>query len=154
MQDGVPDECVLIDYQLAREAHPAADILYLIFNCTDYNTRSLYYNNWLDVYYEQLEKNLLTFGLKINYVYPRDTFDLDLKRYSQVTFGLAMFAASIVLRESTESTEMRDKLAEIKDYDEMIGAFKTSNLNKDSVLKIKTKVEGLIKSCIELGYVN
>ncbi|CAG9134314.1 unnamed protein product [Plutella xylostella] len=74
-------ECIMIDYQLSRLSSPVVDILYLIFNCTDIDTRKDHYNDWLDYYYKVLDDSLCHYNLKSSLVYPRDKMVEDLKRY-------------------------------------------------------------------------
>lgn len=68
----------MIDYQASNNVSPVVDLLYMILNCTDHETRSKNFYNWLDYYHSELDKSLSNFGLKANFIYPKDQLDADL----------------------------------------------------------------------------
>ncbi|XP_045539480.1 uncharacterized protein LOC123722262 isoform X2 [Papilio machaon] len=83
IQDNQPSMCTFIDYQLSRDSLPVSDIIYFVFNCTDYKTRLNHYHKWMDFYHSELDRHLSYFDLKVEDVYPRQKFDADLKRYAK-----------------------------------------------------------------------
>ncbi|CAK1589229.1 unnamed protein product [Parnassius mnemosyne] len=150
MKGDRPVECTLIDYQLARESVPVSDIHNLIFNCTDYDTRSKHYYEWIDYYHSELDRYLSYFGLKVNFVYPRDKLDADLKRYGKICFGLSLIMINFLMRQTQEAPDFAS--VDNMDFTELPKNFKVENLMAQTVEAIKKRVEGLIESCCEYGY--
>ncbi|KAH9632176.1 hypothetical protein HF086_011922 [Spodoptera exigua] len=89
-------ESILIDYQVGKNSSPANDLLYMIFNCTDHEIRLKNFYNWLDYYHSELDKSLSNYGLKANYVYPRDQLDADLKRYGKLQFRCSILLCNVL----------------------------------------------------------
>ncbi|KAJ8728881.1 hypothetical protein PYW07_006577 [Mythimna separata] len=107
-------QSIMIDYQVSRNNSPVVDLLYMIFNCTDHETRSKNYHDWIDYYHTELDKSLSNFGMKANFVYPKDQLDADLKRYGKLLFGLSIMLANILSRDSSEASKFMEA---IKDSD-------------------------------------
>ncbi|CAG4937973.1 unnamed protein product [Parnassius apollo] len=152
MQGDRPVECTLIDYQLAKESLPVSDIHNLVFNCTDYDTRSKHYYQWIDFYHLELDRYLNYFGLKVNFIYPRDKLDADLKRYGKVCFGLSLIMINFLLRQTQEAPDLAS--LENMDLSELSQNFKVENLTAQTFEAIKKRVEGHIESCFEYGYLS
>ncbi|CAH2055900.1 unnamed protein product, partial [Iphiclides podalirius] len=150
MQGDQPVACIMIDYQLSKESLPAADIHNLIFNCTDYKTRSKHYYEWIDYYHSELDRCLNNFGLKVSYVYPRDKFDADLKRYGKPYLGMAFMMLNVLLRPTQEALQM--SVFESSDMTKMVEGFGMQNLMEQTLDEIKKRVDGLVDSCFEYGY--
>lgn len=53
-----PIEVQLLDFQIARYASPALEIVYYIFFCTDKQLRDQYYDSFLKVYHSSLSAHL------------------------------------------------------------------------------------------------
>ncbi|XP_068623132.1 uncharacterized protein [Battus philenor] len=150
MQDGHPSGCILIDYQLSRDSVPVADIHNLIFSCTDYATRSRHYYEWIDFYHSELDRYLQYYDLKVNYVYPRDKFDADLKRYGKPALGLALIMLNFTQRPVQEVPDLA--AFEKIDGTNLPDSFKVGQLMDKTVGVIKERIEGVIDSCFEYGY--
>lgn len=143
----------MIDYQLSAYSSPVADLHYMIFNCTDHATRSNHYHKWIDYYHSQLDKKLAKFQLKIDDVYPRLEFDADLKRYAKVALSQAVMLATVLVRETEDAAKLMDAVnGEDMDMKEMIEQSKISTSNPETIKKFKARLEGVVDSFIELGY--
>ncbi|KPJ01421.1 hypothetical protein RR46_03193 [Papilio xuthus] len=147
MQGDQPNDCIFIDYQLSRDSLPVSDIHYLLFSCTDYQTRSKHYHEWMDYYHSELDRYLSYFDLKVNYVYPRDKFDADLKRYGKPGLGIAFVMVNFALRQTQEAADLTNI-----DGTNLPDNLKIGSLMNKTVVSIKERIEGLIESCFELGY--
>lgn len=148
-------ECCLVDYQLSHKSSPVADIHYMIFTSTDYATRKLHYHDWLDYYHSQLDKRLANFGLKANSVYPRDQFDADLKRTAKAFLGQAVMVASIVVRETADAAVFVDSMNTVDrnvSMEELTDQVKLSTTKPETVKNFKRKIQELVDSLIEFGY--
>lgn len=147
----------MIDYQASKESNPVGDIHYMIFNCTDYETRSQYYNDWIDYYHTELDNALSNYGLKASFIYPKDQLDADLRRHGKLTLGLGVLLASMLIRESADAEKMMSAMEEnfVTEGNNMEALFesaKVTALDAASILRFKTRIEGLVRSMIELGY--
>ncbi|CAH0664016.1 unnamed protein product [Spodoptera exigua] len=141
-------ESMLIDYQLSKNGSPVYDLIYVLFNCTDYETRTKNFYDWLDYYHTQLDKSLSNFGLKANYVYPRDKLDADLKRYGKTMFGWSILLCSILLANPEEAAKIKESIeSEVPlDAAEAADVFKA-----DTTMLLKERIIGLIKSFQNYG---
>lgn len=94
----------------------------------------------------ELDKFLSYLGLKANYIYPRDKFDADLKRYGKPELGIALIMVNFILRQTQE-------VADLTDIDgTTLPDLKVGSLTDKTVEAIKERVKGLIESCFEFGY--
>ncbi|XP_041969642.1 uncharacterized protein LOC121726368 [Aricia agestis] len=150
-----PTKCIMIDYQLVKEAPPVIDIFYVIFNCTDYETRAKHYYEWIDYYHSQLEINLDVHGLKIKTTYPKDKLESDLCRYAKNMLGTAIISNSLMIRNNEEIAKIKETMSEAENIGHFAESFNNmSGLHVETVLLIKQRIVDTIKSCIDFGYLN
>ncbi|CAH0591425.1 unnamed protein product [Chrysodeixis includens] len=149
-EEGVLKESVLIDYQLSRSGLPVFDLLYMIFNCTDHETRCKHYYEWLDYYYSELEKSLSHYGLKSNFVYPRDQLDADLKRYGKVAFSVAVIVSSALIMKSEDISKLQENMMNAG-LREVSDSLNSSIFDEETVLRFRNRLVGLIDSMKEFG---
>ncbi|KAJ0172754.1 hypothetical protein K1T71_011893 [Dendrolimus kikuchii] len=140
-------ECIMIDYQVARVNIPPADLMYLIFSCTDHSTRLKYFNTWIDCYHTELAKALQYYGLQISSIYPKDQLYLDLKNYSKVAFDKSLLLASVTSLSSDEGVKVKEFLEQSDNHSQtaLIDEFR----NSEYFGKFKEKLEGLIDSFVQ-----
>ncbi|KAH9632178.1 hypothetical protein HF086_011924 [Spodoptera exigua] len=143
----------MIDYQISYHQSPAMDVLYMIFNCTDHETRSKNFYNWIDYYHTELDKNLSNFGLKANLVYPRDQLDADMKRFARPMLGMSLLLFNLLMRDAKEASVVKENI----ESGGFFNAVKTMNqqeLQKESLARGKKRMEDLINSCITFGLIH
>lgn len=151
-QDGKAIENVMIDYQLSKESNPAADLLYLVFNCTDHGTRTKHYHEWIDYYHECLDNSLANHGLKSNRIFPRDQLDADLRRYARVTLGFGLMLSAMIVRESKDVVDFKALEGTKEEMtDTALSQMKAQNLDGVTIMTLKHRIMGLVDSCLELG---
>lgn len=124
----------------------------MIFSCTDYEARSKNYHDWIDFYHKELGFYLEYFGLKVNFVYPRDQLDADLKRLSKTVLPLSAMLVSVMMKETHENAKMKEVFKDSNSKEEMMDMTKLSLMEDTSMIRFKARLEGLIKSFVELGY--
>ncbi|XP_063537521.1 uncharacterized protein LOC134746875 [Cydia strobilella] len=78
-RDTKPVEACIIDYQTTRTCSLAYDVLYLITSSTDSTLRRQHFGQLLDTYYETFDNYIKTAGYGTEALYPRSSFDNDLK---------------------------------------------------------------------------
>ncbi|KAG6456731.1 hypothetical protein O3G_MSEX009917 [Manduca sexta] len=151
------EQSVMIDYQLSRENNPTYDLMYMIFGCSDHETRVKYFNDWLDYYHSELDKRLHDFGLKANYVYPRDRLDADLKRYAKFMLGIIVMVATISVMNPANAAKMKDSMerfAEPIDDEANEALLKESMTFDDNFIQMfRKRVEGIVDSFMMFGLV-
>ncbi|XP_026330464.1 uncharacterized protein LOC113237959 [Hyposmocoma kahamanoa] len=151
-------DCCMIDYQISKQSNPVADLHYMIFNCTDYATRAKHFHDWIDYYYSQLDKSLANFGLKANYVYPRDQIDADLRRFAKVSLGQGVMLSTMLVRDNTQAADVKKAMSSVdgnssaEDITNATGQMQLSTTNSETIEKFKVKLHGLVDSFIEFGY--
>ncbi|XP_063831974.1 uncharacterized protein LOC135081165 [Ostrinia nubilalis] len=147
-----PSDAIMIDYQMSSETTPAGDILYFMFNCTSHAARSKHYREWLCYYHEHLDKSLSRFGLKAKNVYPKDQLESDMKKYSMQYFGFAVMLYSVLLRNPEEAAKMHEAISN-HEVEKMEG-MPIQSMSGNTINKFKSKVQDLIDSYIEFGYIS
>ncbi|XP_028178750.1 uncharacterized protein LOC114366171 [Ostrinia furnacalis] len=152
LDEGKPSNAIMIDYQLANENSPVADLLYFVFCCTDHAIRSEHYQDWISFYHDQLDKSLSNFGLKANYIYPKDQLDADLKRYSKLFLGSAVLLQSMLMRSPEEAAQMHEAMTKF-DVEKLEG-MPVETLSGDTIALFKSALHGLIDSYRQFGYVS
>ncbi|XP_047027468.1 uncharacterized protein LOC124635586 [Helicoverpa zea] len=145
-----PVQSIMIDYQASNNVSPVVDLLYMILNCTDHETRSKNFYNWLDYYHSELDKSLSNFGLKANFIYPKDQLDADLKRYAKLLFGLSLLLANVLMRDTTEAAEILEAMR-TAGINEIAESMTTQNLQGETILRLRKRIVGLIDSFHEFG---
>lgn len=143
----------MIDYQLSKATNPASDILYMILNCTDYQTRKEHFIDWIDFYHSELDKSLSNYGLKANFVFPRDQLDADLKRYGKIMFGLSILLAAMLSLSSEDASVMKEAM-DSGDQDKMVEGLASGLKNQETIVLVKKRLEDLVDSCHEFGLIN
>lgn len=152
-EEGNLVESIMIDYQLSKNSSPVNDLLYMIFNCTDYEMRSKHFYDWIDYYHSELENSLSNYGLKVEFIYPRDRLDADLKRYGKLMFGFSIVLAGMLIRKSDDAAKLMEAMqsTDMSNIAEKSEEFGVSSLDEESIIRFKTRVVGLIKSFTEFG---
>ncbi|KAM3965926.1 uncharacterized protein ACR2FA_012775 [Aphomia sociella] len=155
MKEDIPVKAIMIDYQLSKISNPVCDILYMIFNCTDYVTRREHYHDWIEYYYLQLEESLAKFGIKADLLFSRNQLDTDLKRYSKLLFANSIMLASVLIRKPEDAAKLK-KSMEIGGISakEDLGNMKVSNMDEESISVFKRRIERLVDSYRDLGYIS
>lgn len=143
----------MIDYQISKESSPVADITYLIFNCTDFATRSKYFDDWINYYHYELEKHLLHYGLKIDSTYPRDQLEQDLRRYANISLGLSIMLSSFLIRESKDAAKFKKAIEDNKPMEEVFKCNKLTTMGETTLKRFKSRVTGLIDTFLKLEYI-
>lgn len=123
----------------------------MISACTDYEARREHFYEWIDYYHSELDKALLNYGLKSNFVYPKDQLDVDLKRYGKVIFGLTLFMLGVIALKPEEAIIMREAMqqAGMEAMASQSGA--ANSKDPETVAMFKKKVEGLVDSYHDFG---
>ncbi|XP_063538155.1 uncharacterized protein LOC134747461 [Cydia strobilella] len=154
LEEGKPVDDVMIDYQLSSEGNPAADLLYLIFNCTDHATRLEHYQEWIDYYNETLDHSLNLHGLKANHIFPKDQLDADLKRYGKQMVNLGVLLSSMLERESKDALDMRVMTGDKeKLWENTMAQMNASLLDISTIVKIRQRIMGIIDTALEFGLI-
>ncbi|XP_026330431.1 uncharacterized protein LOC113237925 [Hyposmocoma kahamanoa] len=145
-------DCCLIDYQISKESSPVADLTYMIFNCTDFDTRSKHFHDWINYYHSELERYLNYYGLKTESTYPRNQLDEDFKRYSKFSLGQSIMMASMLIRESKDAGKFKEAMDDNKPMEEIMESTKMTLLDEATLKRFSNRVIGLIDTFFKLGY--
>ncbi|XP_053616116.1 uncharacterized protein LOC128678549 [Plodia interpunctella] len=156
IEDNVTLDAVLIDYQLCKVVSPVNDLQYMIFNCTDYGTRRKHYYEWLDYYHTELDNSLANFDLKANYVFPREQLDADLRRHSRLYLAMIIMSQSMLIRKNEDAAQMKEAIKNLnsEDVEKISQSMQVSQLDSESVALFKKKIEDLVDSFHDFGYLD
>lgn len=148
----------MVDYQVSKRSSPVADLHYLIFNCTDYATRAKHFHDWIDYYHLQLDKSLANFGLKVNYVYPREQLDADLRRFAKISLGQGVMLSTMLVRDNAMAGKLKEAMSSVDDKSTMddisnvTEQMQLSTTNSETIEKFKVRLHGLVDSFMEFGF--
>ncbi|XP_022837613.1 uncharacterized protein LOC111364787 isoform X3 [Spodoptera litura] len=129
---------VVVDYQTVHSGCPVTDLLYLEFLGTDQAFRNKYHDRLYDYYFSELTKALDRYEIDINKVYPRATFEKEIKEMYSVALTIAMVVLPLVLVD-TDRAPLMSKIEGVSDF-----AIKPSQL-------FATRFRELVSDCIEWG---
>ncbi|XP_037295301.1 uncharacterized protein LOC115447253 [Manduca sexta] len=90
-------ETIAVDYQTVHAGCPITDLLYFIFCGTDEQFRAQHYEQLLDHYYTELTLALRRLDIDVNDVYPRETFDSEIKEMLPNTLRVCVVILPIVM---------------------------------------------------------
>lgn len=85
----------LLDWQHARFASPAIDVLHVIFTSTDKQLRDKEYANLLDHYYRTLTENIARLGGN-PLAFSRRNFDEQLREFGKLAIIIALFMIQVI----------------------------------------------------------
>ncbi|XP_047027754.1 uncharacterized protein LOC124635849 [Helicoverpa zea] len=148
--DHDPVQSILIDFQASFNSNPVIDLLFMIFNCTDHETRSKHYYDWIDYYHSELDKSLSNFGLKACSIYPRDQMDADIKSYAKLIFGQSLVLANMLMRDPKEAADLVEAMRDM-DRSAIPDSMKTGSLQVQTQNRIKNRIFGVINSFQDFG---
>ncbi|KAJ2945251.1 hypothetical protein O0L34_g9322 [Tuta absoluta] len=146
-------KCCMVDYQQSRINSPAADLLYMLFNCTDYEIRKHHFLHWIDYYHSRLDKCLSQYGLKATDVYPRDQLDIDIRRHGRASMCLSVLLAAVLMRDSGDAAKLQEMMEKGVAFEKMLEAMGPESMELSSMMSYKARLEGLIDSHLELGLI-
>ncbi|GBP72868.1 hypothetical protein EVAR_48852_1 [Eumeta japonica] len=154
-EGATPVEAVMLDYQLSRISSPAVDLHYLIFNCTDSETRNGRYSEWLDYYYDNFTKYIAFYDLKASDVYSRYNFNVDLQKYAKYSLALTLMLASMLVRESEEALDFKEEGIDATEMnvEKQFENLGVSNMKEATFRRFKERVRGVVKDFISYGYI-
>lgn len=89
-------QCVLVDFQLARYAPPALDVLITIYMNVTYDNLQNYFHEFLNTYYEEFCLNLQQHNFKSREILPKSTFMESIELYKLPASLTAAFYATHV----------------------------------------------------------
>lgn len=133
----------MIDYQNSRVGNPVCDLLFLILNCTDHESRLKYYNEWITYYHKELEMALSYFDLKVKEIYSKDQLDLDLKKYGKMMFGSCIMLSTVLTLKTEDAANLRESIGESS-----MSQLTEQLLVLNNFKSFKNRIEDLIDSCV------
>jgi hypothetical protein len=101
----LPDDIVLIDWQISRYCTPVVDLVYFIFACTDRQLRQKHFDELISTYHNSLRELLDHLGGDTTRQFPFTALLRHLKKFGK--FGVIM-AAFILPMLSTKKEDMPD----------------------------------------------
>ncbi|XP_020280808.1 uncharacterized protein LOC109853286 [Pseudomyrmex gracilis] len=103
-KDGKPCDVRLLDFQIARYASPAIDILHILFTCCEPKTRKKYYDQLIRDYYDSLSEYLKSFGYDPDNLFPYDVLSQHLKKFSKYGAGIGTFMIPVLFNDGEDKS--------------------------------------------------
>ncbi|KAG5677969.1 hypothetical protein PVAND_007681 [Polypedilum vanderplanki] len=150
--NGVPIECRLLDHTIMRYASPITDLMYLIFSGTTKVLRDKHYQEFLDVYFENLSEFIKRLNSDPEKLFPRSIFEHHLKKFGK--FGLVM--AIILVPMFTSSAEDIPEMDDVADEYQLSKEASGSVMNFTSSKTIgvyEKRMLGILQDMVEFGYI-
>lgn len=132
----MPDEIVLIDWQISRYCSPVVDLTYFIFACTDRQLRQKHFDELLRIYHGSLKELLDHLGGDTVSQFPFTALLRHMKKYAK--FGIVMSTFIIPM--------LQTKKEDIPDME-----FIAENMNTDDPAIMAAYMEKMAKSADVVG---
>lgn len=97
-EEDQPVALKMVDFQIARFAHPLSDVLYFIYSSTKPEDRQFYIKDWLRHYFETLTSSLKLLGTETD-GYAWNDFLVDVKKKSIPSMLFGSVVISLALNE-------------------------------------------------------
>ncbi|KYM98291.1 PREDICTED: uncharacterized protein LOC108777664 [Cyphomyrmex costatus] len=94
-QENNPCDLRFIDLQICRYASPVLDIVYMLFCCCTQETRSKYFDQVIDEYYEALSRCIERAGYDPNILFPYEVLIQHLTKFGKYAAGMATYTIHI-----------------------------------------------------------
>ncbi|CAG9802882.1 unnamed protein product [Chironomus riparius] len=154
-KDGTSSSLRLLDFQIIRHVSPVTDLMYYIFCCTKKSLRDKHYQEFLNVYYEELCSFIQRLGSDPEQLFPREAFESHLKKFGK--FGLIM--AMAVLPLFTSDVDDIPDMEELAEKIKRIGADEEVDKSAFNITTDKTydryaeRMIGVCEDMYSLGYI-
>ncbi|XP_053948125.1 uncharacterized protein LOC128856802 [Anastrepha ludens] len=151
-KDGKVIALRLLDWQLLRYSSPVTDLMYFLFTCTSKEFRRVYYDEVLNVYYEELVKHIYRLGSNPSKLFPREKFNEELNRRGAVALLFAMIVLPIITIKSEDVPNL-EELSERVETGEFINLKESGLLCKGNVDTYGKRMRDVVIDCIDFGYI-
>uniref|UniRef100_A0A182K9B0 CHK kinase-like domain-containing protein n=1 Tax=Anopheles christyi TaxID=43041 RepID=A0A182K9B0_9DIPT len=148
-EEGIPQEIVLLDWQVMRYVTPVQDLVYFIFCCTDGEFRRKYYHEMIDVYYSSLSTMLAKLQHDASQLFPRAALDEQLRVFGRYGILMGMFLVPMMCTRNEELPDIEalaHKMTQTQQLDESF--FKTTEDNREAYA---TRMRAVVQDCIRLA---
>lgn len=119
-----------IDLQICRYASPVLDLLYILFCCCTQETRSKYFDQVIDEYYETLSKCIKRAGYDPDILFPYEVLSEHLTKFGKYAAGMAIytihiFTGNVEIKNAYDNDILQERIENDSFYRNMlIGTFK------------------------------
>ncbi|CAG9802885.1 unnamed protein product [Chironomus riparius] len=151
----MPLELKFVDFQVIRYVSPVCDLVYYIFCGTTKELRDEHYQDFLNVYYEELTSYIRRLGSDPEKLFPRKAFEHHLKVFGHFGLLMALMTLPIFTSDSKEAPNMDElaeqfvKMGESSEVDE--NAFHFTKIRNQN--RYDARILGVCNDMVELGYV-
>lgn len=80
-----------VDLQICRYASPVLDIVYILFCCCTQETRSKYFDQIIDEYYETLSNTIERAGYDPSILFPYEALSQHFTKFGKYAAGMAIY---------------------------------------------------------------
>ncbi|XP_050069191.1 uncharacterized protein LOC126557452 [Anopheles maculipalpis] len=148
-KNGIPENVVLLDWQITRYVSPVLDLVYFLFCCTDEEFRRRHYDEMMNVYYNSLETLLEKLGHSPQEVFPRTALMRQLRRYGKFGILMAVFLVPMLCTRNEDLIDMDEAAERYRDTNEMDLKGVTMNANKQAY---RTRMSAVARDLVRYGY--
>ncbi|XP_053657723.1 uncharacterized protein LOC128706807 [Anopheles marshallii] len=145
----VPDNIILLDWQITRYVSPVLDIAYFLFCCTDEEFRRRYYDEMINIYHNSLGTLLEKLGHSPQEVFPRTALIRQLRRYGKFGILMAVFLVPMMCTRNEDLYDMDETAEKYRDSNELDVNAITTNTNKSAYSK---RISAVIRDIVRYGY--
>lgn len=131
LQENNPCDLRFVDLQICRYASPVLDLVYILFCCCTQETRSKYYDQVIDEYYETLSKCIERAGYDPNILFPYEALSEHFIKFGKyaaamATYTLQIFTSKDVdINDAYDNNKLQSRVQNDSVYKNMIiGTFK------------------------------
>ncbi|XP_063695698.1 uncharacterized protein LOC134827090 [Culicoides brevitarsis] len=111
----IPNDVMVLDWQLSRYASPILDLAYFLFTSTDKPTRDAHYANLLKLYHETFGAFLEKFGEQSERIFPFSAFQEEWKKFGKLGLLHALLILGVVTISTEDLPDMDKSMDELMD---------------------------------------
>lgn len=106
---------ILFDWQLARYASPAVDVLYFIFMSSDKPLRDQHYDHLIQAYHNSLREQLELLGSDVNLLFPFTALLRQMKQNGACILGICLMALPMLSMDQKDMPTLDEWSEKFKD---------------------------------------
>ncbi|KAG5671277.1 hypothetical protein PVAND_001482 [Polypedilum vanderplanki] len=151
----LPDNIVLIDWQVSRYCSPVIDIVYFLLMCTDHELRQKHFDELLNIYHNSLKELLEKLGGDIFMQFPFTALLRHLKKFGKLGLITSSMAIPMFFTNKEDMVDMDFMAEQLKNLDpvelEVMMKAYMEKMNKSND-RVDKRIKDVLIDCFRYGY--
>lgn len=144
--------CIL-DWQMVGLCSPASDISFFLLSSTDKELRDQYYDELINIYYDELCAIVQRCGSNPSVLFSRKNLNDQLRRFGKEGLTMAPFLLQLMVANESEMVDVESYSVNVEEH----GAHETPyfvSFTEQSKRKYIKQLSDVIADCIKYGWID